>query len=193
MGTILDSTKELSKKLGVEAEEQTIKDQIDAINASIDENFGGSVDIAEAVRTYSENAGGGGGGVSYPYRGIRVPSSMASSEDAQRYGMNICNPIDGDGNYKVQGSPGGTYALQPLKSCTFEYFTGISCPIYFTPTDDFDGFYFTANPETGEIVKLTVDDSRAAIVPGDEHLYEAIVNTTTVTVNSKSSNTVIIK
>lgn len=62
MGTILDSTKELSKKLGVEADEQTIKDQIDAINESIDENFGGSIDIAEAVRTYSENAGGGDSG-----------------------------------------------------------------------------------------------------------------------------------
>lgn len=65
MGTILESTKELSKKLGVEAEEQTIKDQLDAINKSIDENFGGSVDIAEAVRTYSENASGGGGGETF--------------------------------------------------------------------------------------------------------------------------------
>lgn len=149
-------------------------------------------DGAYAERPCSENAGGGGGGVSYPYRGIRVPSSMVSSEDASRYGMNICNPIDGDGNYKVQGNPGGTYALQPLKSCTFEPFTGITCPIYFTPTEDFDGFYYTT-PETGEIVKLTLDDSRAAIVPGDEHLYRAVVDTNKVTVYAKSSNTVIIK
>ena len=62
MGTILESTKELAKRFGVETEEQTIKDQLDAINKSIDENFGGSVDIAEAVSTYSKNASGGGGG-----------------------------------------------------------------------------------------------------------------------------------
>lgn len=134
-----------------------------------------------------------GGGASYPYSGIRVPSSMVPGESASMYGMNICNPIDGDGNYTVEGTPGGTYTLQPLKSCTFKPFSGISCPIYFTPTDDFDGFYFTTNPEIGEIVKLTIDDSRAAIVPGDGHLYRASVDTTKVTVYAKSSNSVIIE
>lgn len=55
MGTILESTKELAKRFGVENEEQTIKDQIDAITESIDQNFNGSVDIASAVSEFAKN------------------------------------------------------------------------------------------------------------------------------------------
>ena len=55
MGTILESTKELAKRFGVENEEQTIKDQIDAITETIDANFNGSVDIASAVSEFAKN------------------------------------------------------------------------------------------------------------------------------------------
>lgn len=223
MGTILESVNNLSEKLGVEEREQTIKDQLDLCverlggegyskdiaesadkfadkedgtatftTKSITEN-GTYAASDDGVSGYSSVTVDVAGGASYPYSGIAVPSSMVPSQAASTYGMSIYNPIDGDGNYKVAGTPGGIYALQPLKSCTFYPFSGITIPIYFTPTDDFDGFYYTENPVTGEIVKLTVDDSRAAIVPGDGHLYRATVDTTTVTVYEKSSNSVIIE
>lgn len=125
MGTILDSTKELSKKLGVEAEEQTIKDQIDAINESIDENFGGSVDIAEAVRTYSENAGGGGGG----FTKIRVTYTTGISRE-------YCDLLrSSDGQYTIPDR-GFVICLDPVSNFTnFSEIT--SYIILFTPSENF--------------------------------------------------------
>lgn len=149
MGTILDSTKELSKKLGVEAEEQTIKDQIDAINESIDENFGGSVDIAEAVKTYSENAGGG---ATYAFSSMPVFITKPSGN-----GISCYNPIDDNGTFNVtfdnHSDPAtsfGSIAIlsQPAKkvNITERVPTG---EITFTPAADFDGFY---NGNTKKII-----------------------------------------
>ena len=52
---ILDSVNELAKRFGVETEEQTISEQLDAITQSIDSNYKGSADIEEAVSEFAKN------------------------------------------------------------------------------------------------------------------------------------------
>ena len=54
MGTILDSVKEMSTKLGVTEEAQTIKEQIDLNTESITGTNPYSKDIAEAVESFGE-------------------------------------------------------------------------------------------------------------------------------------------
>lgn len=58
---ILESVRELASKLGAETNGRDITDQINKINKHLDETALGGRDIASAVRTYSENASGGGG------------------------------------------------------------------------------------------------------------------------------------
>ena len=150
MGTILDSTKELSKKLGVEAEEQTIKDQIDAINESIDENFGGSVDIAEAVRTYSENAGGGGDG---GFTKISTLQGTGSRQQPNASKLFLLHSINGV--YALPDSVGAAICLDPVVS-----FGDLSIQNYpvttFTPSENF----VTPEGATGDTV-----------TPGDGKTY----------------------
>lgn len=57
---ILDSVKELASKLGAETNGRDITDQLNKINKHLDQAALSGRDIAEAVKTYSENAGGGG-------------------------------------------------------------------------------------------------------------------------------------
>lgn len=59
---ILESVRELASKLGAETNGRDITDQINKINKHLDETALGGRDIAEAVKTYSKNASGGGGG-----------------------------------------------------------------------------------------------------------------------------------
>lgn len=59
---ILESVRELASKLGAETNGRDITDQINKINKHLDETALGGRDIADAVRTYSKNASGGGGG-----------------------------------------------------------------------------------------------------------------------------------
>lgn len=59
---ILESVKELASKLGAETNGRDITDQLNKINKHLDETALSGRDIAEAVKTYSENASGGGGG-----------------------------------------------------------------------------------------------------------------------------------
>lgn len=54
---ILDSVNELAKRFGVETEEQTISEQIDAINQKLDESYTGSRDIEESVSQFAKNDG----------------------------------------------------------------------------------------------------------------------------------------
>lgn len=62
---ILESVRELASKLGAETNGRDITDQINKINKHLDETALGGRDIAEAVRTYSMNASGGGGGETF--------------------------------------------------------------------------------------------------------------------------------
>ena len=57
MSTILESTIALAKRFGVDYEEQTIKDTLDAIIQKLDDTYPGSVDISEAVKEFSKNDG----------------------------------------------------------------------------------------------------------------------------------------
>lgn len=59
---ILESVRELASKLGAETNGRDITDQLNKINKHLDEAAHSGRDIAEAVKTYSENASGGGGG-----------------------------------------------------------------------------------------------------------------------------------
>ena len=59
---ILESVKELASKLGAETNGRDITDQLNKINKHLDETALSGRDIAEAVKTYSKNASGGGGG-----------------------------------------------------------------------------------------------------------------------------------
>ena len=59
---ILESVKELASKLGAETNGRDITDQLNKINKHLDEAALSGRDIAEAVKTYSKNASGGGGG-----------------------------------------------------------------------------------------------------------------------------------
>lgn len=54
MGTILDSVKAMSEKLGVTEEAQTIADQIDLNTEAISGTNPQSRDIAEAVESFNE-------------------------------------------------------------------------------------------------------------------------------------------
>ena len=154
MGTILDSTKELSKKLGVEAEEQTIKDQIDAINASIDENFDGSVDIAEAVRTYSENAGGGGAG----FTSVMVP--FADFSQTSKFISRVYLRRSDTGIYDLSDIPTSNVMyvilLDPAKEITG--LTNYQTYAIFTPHKDF----VISTPSKGDTV--TAGDGRTYYV-----------------------------
>lgn len=204
MGTILDSTKELSKKLGVEAEEQTIKDQIDAINESIDENFGGSVDIAEAVRTYSENAGGGGGGgATLPFMGMRLPQSLTPGQGTNTYGMILLNPNDEGTVFTldgVNGNPSGPqYIIEPVKkinSKAVQYRP--STTIRFTPDQNFDGIYamIVADGEEGTDYDTKLTLTGATITPGDGMVYTVSIDydgaTSSVTVYKSDTTGVMV-
>lgn len=59
---ILESVKELASKLGAETNGRDITDQLNKINKHLDKTALSGRDIAKAVKTYSENASGGGGG-----------------------------------------------------------------------------------------------------------------------------------
>ena len=59
---ILESVKELASQLGAETNGRDITDQLNKINKHLDEAALSGRDIAEAVKTYSKNASGGGGG-----------------------------------------------------------------------------------------------------------------------------------
>ena len=59
---ILESVRELASKLGAETNGRDITDQLNKINKHLDKTALSGRDIAEAVKTYSENASGGGGG-----------------------------------------------------------------------------------------------------------------------------------
>ena len=59
---ILESVRELASKLGAETNGRDITDQLNKINKHLDETALSGRDIAEAVKTYSKNASGGGGG-----------------------------------------------------------------------------------------------------------------------------------
>lgn len=62
---ILESVRELASKLGAETNGRDITDQLNKINKHLDETALDGRDIAEAVRTYSKHASGGGGGVGF--------------------------------------------------------------------------------------------------------------------------------
>lgn len=103
---ILDSVKELASKLGAETSGRDITEQINLINKKLDETSSSGRDIAEAVRTYSENAGGGGGVgfnkiiVNYPPNeghGLAFIDNKQSSVDVSAVsasGIYIFNPVD---------------------------------------------------------------------------------------------------
>lgn len=52
---ILESVNELAKRFGVETEEQTISEQLDAINQKLDGSYTGSRDIEEAVSQFANS------------------------------------------------------------------------------------------------------------------------------------------
>jgi hypothetical protein len=102
---ILESVRELASKLGAETNGRDITDQLNKINKHLDETALGGRDIAEAVRTYSENAGGGGGVgfnkmiVNYPPRNkglafINNSNSSVDISDISTDGIYVLNPVD---------------------------------------------------------------------------------------------------
>ena len=166
---ILDSVKELASKLGAETSGRDITEQINLINKKLDETSSSGRDIAEAVRTYSENAGGGGS----DFNSIVVMGRNINNGERSSYYLTLLKPADENGTYNVHshGSPGSkTYTsftlLEPATKINFSYSNLSSGTIIFTPTENFDGFYYNNN---------IIAQSGDTITPGDGKTYIAAV------------------
>lgn len=92
---ILESVRELASKLGAETNGRDITDQINKINKHLDETALGGRDIADAVRTYSKNAsGGGGGGETFEVEMTFTAESMESQTGTAAVSKTLAEAID---------------------------------------------------------------------------------------------------
>ena len=131
---ILESVKKLAEKLGAETNGRDITDQLNKINKHLDETALGGRDIAEAVKTYSENAGGSVT-ITTLHTNIREnsdslrPLDFLSSSD----GIYVLDDVTSPQIYIL--------LLTPAKKIIFN--SNWEQKITFTPAEDFDGIYST--------------------------------------------------
>lgn len=180
---ILDSVKELASKLGAETNGRDITDQINKINKHLDETALGGRDIAEAVRTYSKHASGGGGGedfteivtyAPYIYSGKVIGYCTRFLKNDENGVYSVVNGTDNFSNF---------VCLNPLKKFIY---SGVvpRAQIVFTPSANFDGFY------KGD-TKLAVTEDSDEITPNDGVAYGVQLSTITNDVKiTKTLNTV---
>lgn len=211
MGTILESTIILAQRFGIDYEEMTIKDMLDAIVQKLDDTYPGSIDIAEAVRELAKNDGPdarlGTKSITanrtyialddeldgYSSVSVNVPSSTPRSMIRARLLYNNGGTLSEragyilyaeNGAYNVPaGTTTGTYFTlsTPAKSIYLQFTNG---SVLFTPDENFTGFTY----EYGKSVEMAGDD----ITAGDGKIYYATwdehASSVTVTITKKSTN-----
>jgi hypothetical protein len=202
---IIDSVRKLAEKVGADTNGRTIADQLNIINQKLDNTQPGSRDIAEAVSkfaekedgtatfttktitengTYAASDDGVNGyssvsvdvGMNYNRIITRIPISETVSTS-----VGIVNPSDSNGTFNVVASTSGQlYNVSNFtltSAATKVNVTGApGMRIVFTPSENFDGFYYGNT-------KLTMNGD--TVTNGDGKAYVADVslmsNTVTIT------------
>ena len=155
---ILESVRKLAEKLGAETNGRDITDQLNIINRHLDST--GSRDIAEAVSKFADTAGGD---TSYNRIITKIPISGTES-----YTTGIVNPSDSNGTFDVVASTSGqTYSVSNFtltSAATKVNVTGApGMRIVFTPSENFDGFYYSDTKLTMNGDTVTNGDGKAYV------------------------------
>lgn len=188
---ILDSVNELAKRFGVETEEQTISEQIDAINQKLDESYTGSRDIEESVSQFAKNDGPdarlGTKTITendtyialddeldgYSSVTVNVESGFTTMITySMDYDTDSAIPVgfyrSADGNYQPPTGIGDPLRMTLLDPVIKVIAAAPGMAITFTPDENFDGFYST----NGNKKTYTGD----TVVPGDGKVYRFITD-----------------
>lgn len=162
----------LSEKMEIEGKSNTIAGQINIMNRALGGQTGH--DIADSIKKYTDVAGEETEVVEYPFKGMVLPKSVSPSDI--NYGMQVFIP-NSDGVAYTDASPANTYIIEPVKELYCTTGIGISCRIYFTPRDDFDGIYglfFNEEILDYDVIKVTLSGS--TITPDDGYIYYFDIN-----------------
>ena len=155
---ILDSVKELASKLGAETNGRDITDQLNKINKHLDETALSGRDIAEAVKTYSENAGGS----------VTITTLHTRIRENGDYLGDLDFLSSSDGIYDLSSvtSP-REYILLLTPAKKIIYYSSWDQKITFTPAEDYDGIYSTMGGSTPS----KIESFDGIVTPGDGKTY----------------------
>ena len=166
---ILDSVKELASKLGAETNGRDITDQLNKINKHLDKAALSGRDIAEALKTYAENAGGS--------NFTNVKSIIINTGSTYASGIMLCRSKDGEYILPDDNEdPRIFILLDPAIKVTVP---APGTTITFTPDENFDGFYSV----NGRKMSHTGDEAIAG--DGKAYQYVTSMSGNTMTKTSK--------
>lgn len=165
MAAIITSLWKLAENMGLNIKKDTIEEQINAMNKALEAKQENN--IANALWNYADASGGGSGPSSLFYIGrsegewplyyesksflFRSPEDGEVSIDTSDFASNLAHNL----SYIIIKSP-------TKKFSTHKYGPGVT--FYFTPSDDFAGFYDISNDSE-------YTTSGDTVTPGDGKCY----------------------